>query len=281
MSYKNLIWVVGRSGRLGAALEYILTSREEIVVATDADEVDITNIEEVEDFIETNQPDVIINCAAKSDRQWCEENPEEAYKLHALGARNLAIGANHIGARLFSLSSDYVFDGKAKYPYTEFDRENPSTIYGKSKLAGEKFIRSQCNRHTIVRSSWLYGKKYLNEIIDQAKTGSISADVDIVGTPTSSLELAEAIIDLLHTNEYGTFHISSEGQATQKEFIEEILRIADIDAHIETGQSTRKFEALRPNYSVLDNMMLRMIGAKPMKDWQQGLERFMRERGVV
>ena len=127
----------------------------------------------------------------------------------------------------------------------------------------------------------MYGKKYLSEIIAQARTGSVSINKNIVGTPTSSLEMAEVIISFFGSNQFGTFHISCEGEASLKEFIEEILKIKGIEAEILVGGDTMNFEKLRPRYSVLDNYMLRLIKNEKMKDWKDALRRFIEERNVV
>lgn len=282
MHGKKTIWLVGRSSRLGAAIEAIFKpDYNNILIGTDIEDVDITNLSEVEDFAEKINPDIIVDCAMKRNKKWCEDNPEEAYAIHALGARNLAIVANAHGADLFYLSSDFVFDGSSSKPYNEFDDVRPITVYGRSKVAGENFVRNLCPQHTILRSSWLYGKRYLNEILDSARKGKVTIYQDIIGSPTSSLELAETVIRFFDSNQYGTFHISCEGEASMKEFVLEILKIAKINAEIEIGGSPTSFEELRARYSVLDNMMLRLIKEEPMNNWRESLRRFMEERKVV
>lgn len=282
MQQSTKVWLVGRSGRLGSALEYLLRRSPYRLYPTDIEDIDVTDLKQVENFAERVRPDIIIDCAAKNDREWCEENPEDAFRLHAMGGRNLAIMANEIGAHLFYLSSDFVFDGLSPFPYTEFDKVNPQTVYGKSKLMGEELVRSLCPRHTILRSSWMYGKKTLMLYIDEAaKTGKVSLSTKIVGSPTSSLELAETVIDFLSSREMGTFHISSEGACSIQEWVAELLRLVGIEAEIVEGGKKQVFEIMRPRYSVLDNFMLRLTGKHPMKTWQEGLARFVRERRVT
>lgn len=281
MQNSKRVWLVGRSSRLGAAIEALLMNEHDVfLIPTDVEEVDITNLDEVENFVDKISPDIIVNCAMKRDRQWCEDYPEEAFALHALGARNLAIASNHTGAHLFYLSSDLVFDGSSTEPYKEFDPVNPANMYGKTKLAGEEFVKTLCPRHTILRSSWMYGKRYLNEIIQTARSGQVTIEKNIVGTPTSSLEIAEMVISFFETNQFGTFHISCEGEASLKEFVEEIIKITGIDAEVIVGGEGTNFEQLRPRYSVLDNFMLRLIKAKQMKDWKEALKSFIVDRKV-
>lgn len=281
MSIKTRVWIVGRSGRLGSALVSILDSKVYEILGTDITDVDITDLEQAEKYADARRPDIIVNCAAKSDRIWCEENPEDAYALHAVGARNLAIAAERIKAHLFYLSTDFVFDGASDKPYTEFDQPNPQTIYGKTKLAGEMFTKSHCQHHTILRSSWMYGKRLINAIIREAKEeGQVSVYKTIVGSPTSSLELAETIIRFFGRTEYGTYHISCEGESSQREFVREVLSILNIDAELVESDGHGRFEVLRPRYSVLDNFMLRITKQKPMRDWKSALVRFIKERHI-
>lgn len=283
MQLKQRIWVVGRSGRLGSALESLILHQPDRfeLFSTDVDDLDILDSAAVEWYADRNRPDIIVNVAAYSDRVWCEEHVEETYALHAIGARNLAIAANQIGARIFYLSTDFVYDGKKTTPYTEFDTPNPQTVYGLSKRAGEMFVRTHCKEHTILRSSWMYGKRMLNEFIEQArKNGRVVTGQPIIGTPTSSLALAETLLHFFDLNEYGTFHISCEGECTQQEFIREVLQIAGVEAPVETGEEPTRFELLRPRYSVLDNFMLRITGNRPVPHWKDALARFMKERHV-
>lgn len=281
MLQNNRIWLVGRSGRLGSALEHLLHEKEYRLYPTDIEDIDVTDFEKVEIFAERIRPDIIINCAAKRDRLWCKENPEEAYRLHAIGGRNLAIVADEIGAHLFYLSSDFVFDGRSNTPYNEFDLVLPQTIYGKSKVSGENFVRTHCSRHTIFRSSWLYGKKTLRRFIDQGrKEGKVTLASKITGSPTSSLEVAEMVMHFIDTSQYGTFHVSAEGECSIVEWVEEILSLTGVDAQVSIEGEAHPFEALRPSYSVLDNLMLRLTRQPPMKTWQDGLARFIKERKV-
>lgn len=281
MNRLDKVWLIGRKSRLGSAIENIISKENYHIISTDKNEVDIENLEEVKKFADSLKPGIIINCASISDREYCEEHEAEAFRLHALGARNLAIAASENDAHLIYLSTDFVFDGRSNKPYTEFDTTNPQTVYGKSKLAGENFIKTLATKYTILRSSWLYGKKYLMNIKNEAvKTGQIRISSPIVGSPTSSLEIAEKVIDFFDTSEYGTFHISCNGECTYKEFVEEFLSEINIDAEIVVQDEQSTFERLRPTYSSLDNYMLRLAEIEDMKHWKDGLKRFIKERRV-
>lgn len=135
------VWIVGSSGQIGTAINEVLDPMEIEVFDTDKNELDITQTDEVLHFGDINRPNVIINCAAITDTALCEKNPELAYRVNALGARNLSIVASKVGAKIVQLSTDDVFDGIANHPYSEFDDTNPQTVYGRSKRAGENYVK--------------------------------------------------------------------------------------------------------------------------------------------
>ena len=151
------IWIVGSSGHVGSALNKILNAWEYEIIMTDKDEVDIADEKQVGTYIRCNRPDVIINCAGCTNPAFCEENVEEAYKVNAVGVRNIAQEAESIHAKLIQLSTDDVFDLQSDRPYNEFDDVHPKNIYGKSKYAGELFVKQLMTRYVIIRSSWIYG----------------------------------------------------------------------------------------------------------------------------
>ena len=152
------VWIVGSEGQIGEAINEVLDPLEIEVLNTDKNALDITETDEVLHFGEINRPDVIINCTGITDTDECEKNPEHAYRVNALGARNLSIVARKCGAKIVQLSTDDVFDGKSKKPYTEFDDTNPLTVYGRSKRAGENYVKEFTHKHFIIRSNWVYGK---------------------------------------------------------------------------------------------------------------------------
>ena len=154
---KNAIWITGAEGRLGSALVALLKKDMGIkVVGTDLD-VDITDMEAVEQCMKVYRPNVVINCASISDAEYCEKNMVEAFKVNALGARNLAAASRSANAKMIHLSTDDVFSGKAAGRLTEFDMPDPQSVYGKSKFAGENYVKELNPKHLIIRSSWVYG----------------------------------------------------------------------------------------------------------------------------
>lgn len=276
------VWIVGAAGQLGTAINEMLDPLEMTVLNTDKDELDITDTDEVLSFGEVNRPDVIINCAGITDTDLCEERPELAYRVNALGARNLSIVARKVGAKIVQLSTDDVFDGTSDRPYSEFDDTNPKTVYGRSKRAGENYVKEFTHKHFVVRSNWVYGKgnNFVTRLLKAAEEKDVLAVAsDQFGSPTSANELAKVILSLIRTNEYGTYHITCRGVCNRYEFAKEILTMAG--KHVElravpTAES--ELSSVRPAYAVLDNFILRILGEDEMPDWKTALREYMTER---
>ena len=275
------VWIVGSNGQMGTALNELIDTMEMEVLNTDKDELDITDTDEVLLYGELNRPDVIINCAAVTDTKICEGNPELAYRVNALGARNLSIVARKIGAKVVQLSTDDVFDGMKKVPYTEFDDTNPITVYGRSKRAGENYVKEFTHKHFVVRSNWVYGKGDSNFVAKLLKMAdekeSIAIAADQFGSPTSAVELAKVIIDLIKTNEYGTYHITCSGTCSRYEFAKEVLKLAGKEVELKPVTTVEaELSAVRPTYAVLDNFILRIINMYQMPDWKTALEEYFK-----
>lgn len=275
------VWIVGSNGQMGTALNELIDTMEMEVLNTDKDELDITDTDEVLLYGEINRPDIIINCAAVTDTKICEENPELAYRVNAIGARNLSIVARKIGAKVVQLSTDDVFDGMKKVPYTEFDDTNPITVYGRSKRAGENYVKEFTHKHFVVRSNWVYGKgesNFVTKLLKMAdEKASIAIAADQFGSPTSATELAKVIIKLIHTNEYGTYHITCDGVCSRFEFAKEVLKLAGKNVELKpVTTADAELSAVRPTYAVLDNFILRIIDMYDMPDWKASLEEYFK-----
>lgn len=275
------VWIVGAGGQLGTAINEVLDPLEAEVFNTDKEELDITHTDEVIGFGEINRPDVIINCAAVTDTGLCEAQPELAYRVNALGARNLSIVARKTGAKIVQLSTDDVFDGLSTTPYSEFDDTNPLTVYGRSKRAGENYVKEFTHKHFIVRSNWVYGRgeNFVNSVIEKAKSQrELPVASDQFGSPTSARDLGRIILHLIRTNEYGTYHATCKGTCSRYEFAKEILKLAGLEAELRPVP-TRESElsSVRPAYAVLDNFILRIIDVYEMPGWRASLEEYMEE----
>lgn len=276
------IWITGANGQIGTAINEVLDPLEAEVFNTDKEELDITDTEEVLNFGEMNRPDVIINCAGIVDLNLCEKEPELAYRVNALGARNLSLVARKVGAKMVQLSTDDVFDGLSKTPYSEFDDTNPKTVYGRSKRAGENYVKEFTHKHFVVRSNWVYGRgnNFVNKVLEAAKNQTpLALASDQFGSPTSAKDLARLILHLITTNEYGTYHATCQGMCSRYEFAQEILKAAGKEVEMKavpTKESDLSYA--RPAYAVLDNFILRIIDLYQMPEWKASLQEYMNER---
>lgn len=272
--------VTGCNGQLGRAINKIYHGDEDYsIINTDVEDLDITDVDEVCTFIGNTKPYAIINCAAHTGVDACETEIDKAYKINAVGPRNLAIASKKTGCKLVQVSTDYVFEGNADRPYTEFDTPNPQGIYGKTKLEGENFVKEFADRYFIIRTAWLYGdgKNFVRTMLRLAESNDIVKVVgDQVGSPTSAMELASMIKFLIPTENYGLFHGTCEGVCSWAEFAEEIFRLAGKKTrvkHITSDEYSAK--AKRPAYSVLENYLLKLTTDYQFASWQSAIKKFM------
>lgn len=278
------IWVCGSRGQIGQAVNDVVDKLEFEMLDTDLDDLDVTDTDEVLRFGEMNRPDIIINCSGMTDIEACEENPSMAYKVNALGARNLAIVASKMQAKMVQLSTDDVFDGKSTAPYTEFDVTNPVTVYGKSKLAGENYVKEFTSKHFIVRSTWVYGKgsNFITNFLQRVEEGGeIAVASDQFGSPTSANELARFLLHLVHTSEYGTYHATNRGICSRYAFAEEILKMTGKQVTLQPVPTVMdELSKVRPAYAVLDNFIMSMVPVYDFPQWQDSLREYLTERGL-
>lgn len=275
------IIVTGANGQLGRAvnLQYADSTEYELI-NTDVEELDITSIDKVMEFVRDVRPYAVINCAAYTAVDACEKEEDLAFRINALGARNLSIAAGETGAKLMHVSTDYVFDGNGSRPYRETDPTGPQGAYGRTKLAGENFVREFCSRHYIVRTAWLYGdgKNFVKTMLRLSETNDkVRVVMDQVGSPTSAGELAKAIAHLLPTENYGLFHGTCEGDCSWAEFTKEIFRLAGKSTVVEAITSEEYGAAAkRPAYSILENYMLKMTTDFMFADWHDAIAEYIR-----
>ena len=279
------IWIAGAAGQLGCALNDMAKQYQPDaeIINTDIEEVDVTNLNQVIDFAKEKRPDVIFDCAAVTNVGTCEESPEYAYKVNAIGARNLAIAASKVQARILLLSTDDVFNGIRQVPYHEFDETDPMTVYGRSKLAGENYVKEFAHDHFIIRSNWVFGRgsdaNFGNQILKaiETKTELYISD-DQYGSPTSANALAAFMLKLINTEEYGTYHVTCSGVCNRYEFAKEIVRLAKKDVKI-IPVRTKKAEycSARPTFTVLDNFLIQVLGLHEMPTWIDALEEYMEQ----
>ena len=274
------IIVTGCNGQLGRAVNELYAGSDKYeLVNTDVAELDITDIDAVLRLVREVKPYAIINCAAHTGVDACEEQVDLAYKINAIGPRNLSIRATETGAKMIQNSTDYVLDGKGTRPYIEFDPTGPEGMYGKTKLAGENFVKDFAKDYFILRTAWLYGdgKNFIKTMLRLSETKEEVAVVgDQVGTPTSAKELAKAIDVLLPTENYGLFHATCEGSCSWAQFAEEIFRRGGKNTRVKTI-TTEEFgaPAPRPAYSILENYMFKLTTDFKFADWHDAFNEYM------
>ena len=279
------VWIVGANGRVGKEFAKLLDTRETELVQTDIEDVDVTDLEAVMYYADVNRPEIIINCAGMTNVEECERNKEDAFRVNALGARNLSVAARRIKATLVQLSTDDVFNGHAETPYDEFATPFPLSNYGRSKLAGENFVKDLAQKYLIIRSSWVYGagENFVTDILEQAKvTKKIPVAGNQFASPTSAKEVAKCIHRLIQAGVYGTYNATTLGYCSRYEFAQKIVELAGLDVEIvRVPNSEVPGSELRPSYAVLDNLMLRISGIETPVSWQEALEDYMRENGYL
>ena len=286
------VLVTGANGQLGTDLCRIL-QHFEVIPLTHSD-IEISDMSSVKQAFDKYKPDIVINTAAYVRVDDCESEPDKAFSVNALGARNVAVAAHELEAKLVHISTDYVFGGEAEpcaTPYTEFDTPIPPSIYGKSKLAGEDLVRHLCPRHFVVRTSGLFGTagssgKGGNFVETMLKLGKERDELRVVNdqifSPTYTQDLARKIAQLITTDYYGIFHITNKCYCSWHEFTTEILKQAGLKTlviPITPDQYPQK--ARRPRFSVLGNYQLKLLGMDDMRPWQEALKDYMKEKGHI
>jgi len=286
------VLVTGANGQLGTDLCKVLRDFE-LIPLTHKD-IEISDTDSVKQAFNKHKPDIIINTAAYVRVDDCETERDKAFLINALGARNIAVAAQELGAKLVYISTDYVFGGEDEprtIPYTEFDVPAPLNTYGKSMLAGENFVRHLCRRHFIVRTSGLFGVagsrgkggNFIETMLRLAKErDELTVVDDQVFSPTYTMDLARKIAQLMTTDYYGIFHITNRGVCSWYEFTTGILKLAGIKTPvvpITSDQYPQK--ARRPRYSVLDNYHLRLLGMDDVRAWQEALKDYLVAKGHI
>lgn len=274
-----MILVIGRTGMLGSDLMTLLGEQGRGVTRRD---LDITSLESTNRVLKLLKPRVVINCAAYTDVDGCESNRETALLVNAEGVANLALVTRAIGARLVQISSDYVFDGTQGTPYQEDDRPAPLSVYGQSKLLGEKNAATNPD-HLIVRTQWLYGLQGKNFVETMLRLGTekecLTVVDDQIGSPTWTMDLSRAILALLARGCRGTYHAANAGFCSWNEFARAIFQEAGAGVRVDpltTEQLNRP--ARRPLYSRLDCSKLERDTGFRLLPWRDALADYMKLR---
>ncbi|WP_374017412.1 dTDP-4-dehydrorhamnose reductase [Paenibacillus thiaminolyticus] len=274
------VLITGANGQLGYDVVKLLQAQKIHVMGCNREMLDITDDVACVQAVQLYRPNVVVHCAAYTAVDEAEIDVEKAYRVNAVGTRNIVVAAEAIGAKIVYISTDYVFDGFTQSPYHEYDHTNPQSVYGKSKRAGEVLVQSLSSRYFIVRTSWVFGVKGHNFVKTMIKLSSeqtqISVVNDQIGSPTYTADLAHFISHLMITDRYGIYHASNTGECSWYEFACEIFyqlgkKIDIIPCTTDEFPRT----APRPKYSVMSTVYMQANDFLPFSNWKDALTRFL------
>ena len=283
------VLLIGYRGQLGSDLRKAFA--EEELLLTTQEQMRIEDAAQVEAMVGQARPDVVLNCAAFHRVDDCEECAGQAFDVNVFGVRNLSLAAARVGAVLVHFSTDYVFDGARRTPYTETDLPCPRCVYGVSKLAGEFMLQSSWSKHFIFRVSGLYGyagsrekgTNFVELMIGLARQGKpVRVVDDQMLTPTATMDVARTVRLLVGTDQFGLYHLTNAGECNWYEFAQAIFECAGLQPDL-TAVTSAAFptRANRPNYSVLDNRRLRGAGFPDLPHWREALARYIGGRAAA
>ena len=286
------ILLIGADGQLGSDLKKVIDKSYQLFCPL-IEELDITQFDKVKEYVRQISPDLIINTAAFHQTDECEKDYQRAFLVNTFAVKNLADVCKESDISLVHISTDYIFglDEKRKIPYTEEDLPGPVNIYGISKLAGEYCVRYVLKKYFIIRPAGLFGVagakgkggNFIETMLKLAKEkGEVKVKNDEFTTPTYTQELAETIVQLIKTDKYGIYHITSQGECSWYEFAKKIFELTNTQVNCQPVSSDEFTTiAKRPRYSVLDNKHLREIGLDKMSHWENALEKYLKEKGYI
>lgn len=252
------------------------------VLPVSTDDFDIENAAAALSAVKLFGPELIVHTAAYTDVDGCERDPDRANRVNALGTWNVATAAAECKASIVVISTDFVFDGEKREPYTEFDATHPLGAYGSSKLLGERLAQTACRRTYVVRTSWLYGcqgKCFPKTILTHAQTKpELRVVADQVGSPTFTRDLAEALVDLVKLPLYGVYHVANSGQCSWFELASELLKRAGRTDVTVTPISSTAWQSptQRPAYSALRGYVRELQGKPPLRHWSEALDDYVK-----
>jgi dTDP-4-dehydrorhamnose reductase len=268
------VLVSGSGGQLGLELAALLPLRGHEVVALSREHLDVAGFGAVRQALEEHSPEIVVNAAAYTNVDGCETEADLAYRVNALGPRNLAQLCEERGCDLLHVSTNYVFDGGSDRPYEPFDTPNPLSVYGRTKLAGEEYVRQLTNRWYVVRSAGVYGTGH-NFVRTMLRLGAerevLKVKDDEFISPTYAVDLAEGIAEVIEGRHYGLYHLTNSGSCSWYEFAKEIFSLAGIDVEvIPVPGSEYPLPAARPANGVLS-----APGGQTLRHWLEALEDYL------
>lgn len=269
------VLVTGGHGRVGAEVAAYLPRHEVVTLGREA--LDIAERDQVEQVMGAVLPQVVVNCAAYTDVDGCERDPERALAANAVGPRHLAVATERIGAHLLHVSTDFVFSGDLGRPYDEWDDPAPRSSYGRSKLGGELEVARHAASWAVVRTAWVFGRRgngFVEKLLTQAsRGGTLRVVVDQVGSPTYARDLAAVLARLGVELRRGIFHVTNAGACSRYEFARQVLSLGGFDPALVEPIHTRDLPpaAPRPANSTLDNAASRLSGIPQLRPYQEAL----------
>ncbi|MBN1427798.1 MAG: dTDP-4-dehydrorhamnose reductase [Anaerolineae bacterium] len=273
------IFITGHKGQLGKALRASLVTEGHTLLGGDLPEWEMTNADQVMESLRVFSPDIVIHAAALTDVDYCAGHPDEAVQVNGVGTYNVALACREVNALLVSISTNEVFDGRARQPYQEYDQRNPSNPYGYSKYVAEQVVERIAPRYMIVRTAWLYasgGVNFIHKIIARARSGSrLRVVTDEISSPTCVTDLAVALMDLIEIDRPGIYHLVNAGECSRYHFACEILRLIGSDASVEPIH-LEDFErpSMPPSYAPLANVFGAAAGIE-LRPWQEALAEYV------
>jgi dTDP-4-dehydrorhamnose reductase len=281
--------VLGASGQLGSDVAAAFAAHGDTVTTFTHEQLEVSSLESVQSALESIHPDLVVNTAAYHHVEKCEADPALAFAVNGMGARNVAQVTDSLRASLIHVSTDYVFDGAKRAAYVEDDPTHPLNVYGNTKLSGEHFVRSINPRHFVVRVSAIYGenpcraKGGLNFVELMLKLSREREELRVVDdefvTPTPTVDIAQQLLELSRSSQYGLYHATAEGSCSWYEFAAAIFELTETKVRLERARPG-EFPAKvpRPKYSVLENAALKSKGLNRFTHWQDGLARYLTKR---
>ena len=285
---KNKYLITGYRGQLGYDIKRELLERgEQNILAVDIDEMDITNREQVMDIINRYKPDVIFHCAAWTAVDKAEEVADKVHEVNVIGTKNIVDASIKVGAKIVYMSTDYIFDGKKEGIYTELDKPNPQSVYGKTKYLGEEEVRRN-PKHFITRISWVFGINGNNFIKTMLKLADnhdkLTVVGDQIGSPTYTVDLARLLVEMVMTCKYGTYNVNNEGYCSWAEFAKYIMGLVKKSTEIKAVSTEEYYNgkdmskiAYRPRNSRLSKDKLLDNGFHLLPTWQDATDRYIKE----
>ena len=283
------VGIIGADGQLGRDVVRVFSASERFkVIPFTHRDLEITAVDSLETILDSHRPGILINTAAYHRRD-AEIQPEKTLTVNALGPAYLALTCRRFAIDLVHISTDFVFSGQARTPYPEQAETKPGTLYGYAKLLGELAVKRGMDNYYIIRTAGLYGiggcraknnSNFVEGILEKAQQGeSLNVVSDQVCTPTSTADLATALLELVQTKAYGTYHITNSGHCSWYEFAREILRLSGLEVPCHPVRTADEAAGvIKPRYTVLANLNLRAAGLKPLRPWPEALQAYLVER---